>query len=180
MFHTMDYTNLSPREFEVYCLSLVKRAFCKFDSINIDYDVLLRGYQIDICCTHHVHEMEFKTIIECKRYKTPIKRDTVLALHSKVQELGAHKGMLISSSRFQSGAIEFAKEHGIALVQVIDGRLNYHTKNKKFTDDSNPKQPVNLPGSIEPLGVLIGYVSPTITSYHALYEVDPIRDFLAN
>ena len=35
--------------------------------------------------------------------------------------MGAHKEMLFTTSGFQSGAIKYAKAHGIALVSIIGG-----------------------------------------------------------
>ena len=61
-----------------------------------------------------------KIIIECKRHTRPVTRDLVLALHAKVQALGAHKGMLFSTSGFQRGAVSYARKHGIALVKLND------------------------------------------------------------
>jgi hypothetical protein len=63
-----------------------------------------------------------KVIIECKRYKNPVNRDLVMALHRKTQELGAHKAMLFATSSFQSGAVAYAKKHGIALVKLAKRR----------------------------------------------------------
>jgi restriction system protein len=54
-----------------------------------------------------------------------------MLLNQKLQEIGAHKGMIFSTSGFQSGAIEFATEHGIATITVQDGKTNYHTKSRR-------------------------------------------------
>jgi restriction system protein len=51
-----------------------------------------------------------------------------MLLHSKLQEVGAHKGMIFSTSGFQSGAIEFAQAHGIATLLVADEMTKYLTK----------------------------------------------------
>lgn len=72
-----------------------------------------------------------KVIIECKCYKQPVNRDLVLALNSKVQDLGAHKGMLFATSGFQRGAISYAKRRGIALVKLADGRATYFAKSER-------------------------------------------------
>jgi hypothetical protein len=41
-----------------------------------------------------------------------------MVLEQKLQSTGSQKGMIFSTSPFQSGAIEFATAHGIALVHV--------------------------------------------------------------
>lgn len=69
--------------------------------------------------------VQFKTLVECKKHKNPIKRELVQALHQKQQSLGANKAILVSTSAFQDGAIEFARVHGIALVRLISGVAMY-------------------------------------------------------
>lgn len=69
-----------------------------------------------------------KIIIECKRYTAAVKRDTVMALHRKTQEVGAHKAMLFATSGFQRGALAYALKHGIALVKLADGAATYMTR----------------------------------------------------
>lgn len=41
-------------------------------------------------------------------------------MHDKIRQIGAHKGILISTSNFQKGAITYASEHGIALIQITN------------------------------------------------------------
>jgi hypothetical protein len=66
--------------------------------------------------------------VECKHDKSRVKRDRVQELWAKIQSVGAHKGILFATAGFQSGAIEFAKSHGIALVEIADGRSSYVVK----------------------------------------------------
>ena len=77
-------------------------------------------FQIDIFASCITMQVEIKLLCECKRYKGKIKRETVQVLEDKLRNLGMHKGILLSTSGFQKGAIDYAKEHGIALIQVYD------------------------------------------------------------
>jgi restriction system protein len=67
----------------------------------------------------------FLLLVECKRHKNPIKREVVQILRDKLQSVGAQKAMVVSTSDFQSGAIEYAKIHGIALIQIVNGQAAY-------------------------------------------------------
>lgn len=78
--------------------------------------------------------VDFLTLVECKRYRAPVDREKVQALLSKMQSVGAQKGILFSTSGFQSGAIEFAQIHGIALVELVDRRSTYLTKSLENDD----------------------------------------------
>jgi hypothetical protein len=44
-------------------------------------------------------------------------------LYQKVQSIGAHKGVMVATVPYQSGAVAFARAHGIALVTVVEGRF---------------------------------------------------------
>ncbi len=60
-------------------------------------------------------------------------------MYDKLRATGAQKGMLFSTSGFQTGAYKFAEEHGIALIRVIEGRYTYETKSfGKQTYDPPP------------------------------------------
>ena len=69
-----------------------------------------------------------KVLIECKHHRTPIKREVIQVLNDRIKSLGAQKGILFSTSKFQSGCIEYAEQHGIALVRLIEGKYLYETK----------------------------------------------------
>lgn len=82
---------------------------------------------------------ELTTLIECKKYKNPVPREKVELLFNRIRAVGAHKGMLFSTSRFQSGTVQFAKKHGIALVQVIEGKLQYEVRAEHIDEVVIPK-----------------------------------------
>ena len=110
-------------DFEKFVLELLSKEFCKFDNYKIEHNKIIEvydgNYQIDGYIEYDVMGVTFKTLLKCKYYKDPIKREHVQLLHSKIQSCGAHKGILVTSSSFQSGAIDYAKHHGIALIVII-------------------------------------------------------------
>jgi restriction system protein len=79
--------------------------------------------------------VRFKVLIECKYYNRKIERDEVMLLQSKIDSSDAQKGIIMSTSSFQSGAVLYAKEHGIALLQVIEESI-FHINNS--TRPMNP------------------------------------------
>lgn len=67
----------------------------------------------------------------------------------KVQSVGAQKGVMFSTSHFQSGALAYAKTHGIALVFVTEGRL---TIERRSADDLPPlSKEVTEEWGVEPI-----------------------------
>lgn len=59
-------------------------------------------------------------IIECKDYKRTVSIDRVRNLAHQMEEVGAHKGYIFSTSGFQSGAYDIACTRHIGLVKVSE------------------------------------------------------------
>ena len=74
------------------------------------------------------HGAKITILVECKRYARPVEREKVLALWAKLQDVGAHKAIMFATSGFQSGALTYAKNKGIATVIFVDGDFLYETK----------------------------------------------------
>jgi restriction system protein len=142
------YTSISPTEFEQLVkdfLVVTGQPLPKFEVFHNVKETSYDGtFQIDIKATFEaLGGSEIKVLVECKHYKSAIKREKVEILHSRLQSLGYNKGILFASSDFQNGAIEYAKAHGIALVFVLKGRFKYEVRSR---DQLFAR---NLPGHID-------------------------------
>lgn len=138
--------SMTPIEFEKYCGEILQR-YAEAEHLTdftITHDVELVGYdgtyQIDLFARCTILGTEIKIICECKRYRNRVSREKVAALHDKVRSLGAHKGILLSTNSFQSGAIQYAKKHGIALIRVYDNRIDFYS-HSNGTDIYNENDP---------------------------------------
>ncbi|MDL2232327.1 restriction endonuclease [Ruminococcaceae bacterium OttesenSCG-928-L11] len=123
---------MSPEEFERYALLVLQQQVrgmehCRFEHNKI-IEVSDGNYQIDGYIEFDLMGVTYKTLVECKHYKSSISREKVQVLYDKLRACGAQKGILISSSNFQSGAITYATQHGIALVQLTESSNQYFTK----------------------------------------------------
>ena len=125
--------SMTPTEFELHCMEIL-RGYAeeeKLPAFNIEHDVKLTAsdgtYQIDVYATYTALGTEMKILAECKQYKKRVGRDKVEVLESRLRSLGAQKGILLSTAGFQSGAIDFAKAHGIALVQMFDTHEKWYS-----------------------------------------------------
>lgn len=125
--------NMTPTEFEKYSLEILK-GFAEEENLSnfsIDHNVMMQAddgtYQIDIAAHFTALGTKFDVICECKRYSSPVTREKVVILADKVKSLGAHKGILISTSGYQSGAVQYAEKHGIALLQIYDRHLEFYS-----------------------------------------------------
>ncbi len=119
-------SSITPTEYEQFCTEILKSYAEeeKLKDFTIQHNALITAdegeYQLDIYATFVALGVQFKVIAECKRYSKPVSREKIVVLADKVKSLGAHKGILISTSGFQSGACDYAQKHGIALLQIFD------------------------------------------------------------
>jgi hypothetical protein len=123
---------ITPSEFEQWVVEVFESAAPGLDSLRVTLHEAIRGidgsYDFDATIRYRWAGMDFLVLVEAKAHKSPIKRELVQVLHSKVLSVGAHKGVMISTAPFQRGALEFAKVHRIALVSVTEGRFTYEVR----------------------------------------------------
>jgi len=104
-------------------------------------------YDFDATVRFDLAGMQFLVLVEAKRHSNPVKRELVQVLHTKVQGVGAQKGVMISTAPYQSGAVEFAAIHGIALATVTEGRFTFETR------VADPVPPLSRTEAFERYGV---------------------------
>ena len=130
---THSELEISPKEFELFVKNWITQEGGGLTSLEVAHDAKLEAhdstYQIDVVAKFQGFAgAEFVVLIECKKHSSPIEREIVQVLHDKVRSLGAHKGMLFTSTGFQSGAIKYAKAHGIALIRITNCSACYETR----------------------------------------------------
>lgn len=139
-------TEISPIEFEKLIHDYLSNLGKNLSSFKAKHNLKIKksdgNYQIDVYAEFEAFGGIIKVLIECKKYKNSVKRETVQLLFDKLRATGTQKGMIFSTSGFQSGAIKFAEEHGIALIKVFDGKLNYLTKGKS-------SEPIAIPDWVD-------------------------------
>lgn len=113
---------MTPTEFEKASLEWLSHQDNRYPDAVIEHNVTVRtrngDYQLDGKITFSAYNVPFVIIIECKMYTHPVKRDALVALQDKVQEMGAQKGILVTTASFQRGAIQYAKNKGITLIRL--------------------------------------------------------------
>lgn len=151
MFPPMANPNLeiTATEFEFLVRDWILKQGGDLTSLEVKHDVKVEAYdstyQIDVLAKFQAFAgAEFIVLIECKKYRNSVERELVQVLHDKVRSVGAHKGMLFATTGFQSGAVKYAKAHGIALVSIIDGAATYQTRSA-FPVAAKPPAWLDLP-----------------------------------
>jgi Restriction endonuclease len=77
--------------------------------IDLSFEVVIAGTTVSV-------------IVECKAYKRPVSVDDILEFCSRIEDIGAHKGILVSASGFTDGAEVLAQSSGVALVHAYGAR----------------------------------------------------------
>lgn len=152
MFNPYDLDRvdeLNPEDFEKYIREILAASSHGLQDLNITHREKLEGvdgtYEIDVCARFSAFGADFLVLAECKHHRNAIKRETVQILHSRMQSIGAQKGMIFSTSGFQKGAIDFAKIHGIALIRVTDSASSYVTRTLDHSTNAKPRPWLDLP-----------------------------------
>ena len=102
------------------------------DNFVISHNEIVKAhdgdYQVDVYSEFTIFGgSKIKVLVECKQYNSPVKRERVELLYSRLQSTGSHKGILMTTAQFQSGAIRFAEEHGITLIEVMNTCDRFHS-----------------------------------------------------
>lgn len=141
-----SFYTISPIEFEIRCKNILE-GYAETEGLQnfrITHNKIIPAhdgnYQIDVYAEFTAMGVQFKVLCECKRYKNRVNREKVATLHRKLESIGAHKGILISTSDFQSGAIEYGRIHGIALIKVENYHFEYlsHSSGSAKSDENDP------------------------------------------
>jgi hypothetical protein len=80
-------------------------------------------HEIDVSFEVKVGELELLFLAECKHYSRRVGADDIMAFSFRMQDIGAHKGLIVTTAGFQAGAVTVAKTSRIALVIVAAGRI---------------------------------------------------------
>ncbi|NQT78070.1 MAG: restriction endonuclease [Bacteroidetes bacterium] len=136
-----DSIKISPTVFEEQVKKFFSDKGHNFRLIEVVHDKKIKTidqeYQIDVYYEFEQANVLFKVLVECKKYKGAITRELVQVLSDKISETGCHKGILVSSSGFQKGAISYAKRKGIALIRILKGEMLYESKGFGFIEIQN-------------------------------------------
>ena len=142
--------NIDHTEFEVLVHDWFQRSFSHLKGFDAKLREPLKGesgdYEIDILVRFEEFGADFVVLVECKHQNRSVEREVLQILHDRIRETGAHKGILFTTSSFQSGAVEYAKKHGICLIKVAEGKTCYITKSLDSTNEPPPW--VNIPAYI--------------------------------
>ena len=173
---------MDPIDFEKYSLQVLQSRTKGLDNVKFVHNKVVEAYdgnyQLDGYIEFEVMGVLYKTIVECKHYKKPISREIVQKVYDNIRAIGAQKGIVVSTSNFQSGAIDYARAHGIALIQMTETEDIFHTRSLYNVVMNHPHVPSN--GGEPYIGVMIGRGRDGVgvTCSYLSPLSDALKDFL--
>lgn len=101
----------------------------------------VRGeHEVDVYVTFEQYGINCAWVIECKFWNTNVPKEKVLTLQAIVNDVGADRGILISKTEFQSGAIRCAQKSNITLTSLEDLKKDLaHDLTKRMIDSLEAK-----------------------------------------
>jgi hypothetical protein len=81
-----------------------------------------RNIKVDVSFNYQVAGANLLFLVECKCYAHSVQVDDVEEFHSKIDDIGAHKGIMVTTVGFQEGAVKTARGRGIALALLTKER----------------------------------------------------------
>lgn len=128
----LETARITPEEFEQLTEVFLQRLGGQLAEFSTTRREKLAGtdgrYEIDVTARFEALGAEFLVLVECKYHKAAIKREVVQVLRDRLQATGASKGMLFATANFQSGAVEYAVKHRIALIRVAGRNAEFVTR----------------------------------------------------
>jgi restriction system protein len=171
-----NFTKMSSQDFERFVMLLLKDASDSLPNVIVQHNEMMEtkegSFQIDGTIRFELMGVQYLTLVECKMYKNPVSREKVQVLYDKLRAIGAQKGLLATTSYFQSGAIEYATSHGIALVQIVDGKLTYNVRSKYIKELIYPP---DLPLFV---GIAQYRINDTIIGCTSMLETGYLANFI--
>lgn len=61
-------------------------------------------------------------MIECKHWKKKVGLEVVRGFESKIRDIEAHHGMIVSERGYSKKALKFAEQHNISLCKPVDAQ----------------------------------------------------------
>jgi restriction system protein len=61
-------------------------------------------------------------LVECKCYKSRVEVSDVEEFHSKLDDIGAHKGIMFTTVGYEAGAVKVARGRGVGLFVLREGQ----------------------------------------------------------
>ena len=124
-----DPRRLRPDEVEILVARELRKAGLEVSGLRVRGRTALSEdqgeYAVEITGVVRVDDADRRVLVECRNERQPVGPESVLALDAKLADAGARHALLFSTSGYAPDAVRRARERGIPLLAVADGRAAF-------------------------------------------------------
>jgi hypothetical protein len=91
---------------------------------NVQKQGRATGHQIDVYWELCLGGVTHKVAVQAKRWKNPIRKGDVLTFKGVLEDLPGTIGIMVTSSRYQKGAVDVAKAAGITICNLQENLVS--------------------------------------------------------
>ena len=93
-------------------------------TIQVRHNLTIPGkflnHQVDVYWECETGGIKYRTVIECKDWNRPVEQEKLLAFRAKLEDLNNPRGIMVTRSGYQSGAVNYGTAHGIYLFELFE------------------------------------------------------------
>lgn len=186
---------MTSKEYEIFVLNFFKKLneddylkHTKFEHNKRFKGKSTRTWDVDVSYNILVNQLKFKVFIECKYWDQNVDANKISLLKQCLEDCDAHKGVIVTTVGFQSGAIKAAKKLGIGLLILKDnqteqewvshfdgGNVEFKEANTEKYNYSKNENIKFISGQIKPSIGFLNYFNEHLGS--ELYQMFVNKDF---
>lgn len=136
-----DPKRLRPDEVEILVPRELRKAGLEVSALRVLGRAALSDdreeFAVELSAHVRVADAEQPMLVECRSERRPVRAEAVLALEAKLPGAGARYALMFSTSGYEPDAVRQARERGIPLLAVADGRAAF-ARSPWFTGGEPP------------------------------------------
>lgn len=121
-------TKMTPQQIKSYFLHILNELGNENPDLNIQVNKTIKNkygsFKVAAYITSHSNNQAIKTVISCKRFKNKISRTDIQLFNNIMEKTNSKKGIFISTTSYAKSAMIYARNHNIALLQIVDGYIS--------------------------------------------------------
>ena len=132
--------DMTPDEFEQLVADICNQ-LSKEDNATVSQKAKFPGksghdHEIDVAVEFLHMGVKLLVFVECKWWNKPVGIEQVMVLAQRIEDVGAHKGIIVTRKGFQHGAFKLARSRGIALAvyRELEKKVEFVLKRMAASD----------------------------------------------
>jgi hypothetical protein len=107
-------------------------------------------HEIDVSIELEIADLSILILVECKHYRNKVDISDLLEFAQRIDDIGAHKGVMVTTIGYREGALKVARAHRIALVTTVPKweRPLVKSAGRPSVDESKNKEARRIPVTV--------------------------------